>query len=123
MRWARINAGLLDDFALQSLPPDEFKARFTAAIRGEKNQFTPWIKLDAGRVFSAAWKVIRAAIFARDDYTCAYCGVRGGRLECDHIVPVSRGGSNARENLTTACFSCNRAKRDKLVSEWKGGEL
>ena len=64
------------------------------------------------------WRVIRDRVFERDDYTCGYCGARGGKLECDHIVPVSRGGSHHDDNLLTACFTCNRSKRDKLVSEW-----
>ena len=67
---------------------------------------------------SSDWSEIRMRIFARDDFTCAYCGVRGERMECDHIVPVSRGGSHDDENLTTACKPCNQSKRDKLLSEW-----
>lgn len=55
-----------------------------------------------------------------DGYTCQYCGERGKRLECDHVVPVSRGGSNEHENLVTACFACNRSKRAKTVEEWRG---
>ena len=65
------------------------------------------------------WRVIRDRIFQRDGYTCAYCGARGVSLECDHVVPVARGGGHEDENLTTACRSCNRSKRDKLVSEWR----
>ena len=70
------------------------------------------------RPYAAEWEWLRLQTFERDDYTCAYCGTRGGRLECDHIVPVSRGGGNDLENLTTACFSCNRSKGTKLVEEW-----
>lgn len=66
------------------------------------------------------WRRIRAAIFKRDDYTCQYCGARGVRLECDHVFPVSKGGHHGEENLVTACFDCNRSKRDKTVEEWKG---
>lgn len=64
------------------------------------------------------WAQLRSQVFARDDFTCAYCGERGGRLECDHVIPVSRGGSNDLENLATACFACNRSKHDKLIGEW-----
>ena len=64
------------------------------------------------------WRVIRETVFRRDDYTCQYCGIRGVRLECDHIIPVSRGGNHEPGNLTTACFTCNRSKRDRLVEEW-----
>ena len=65
------------------------------------------------------WSKIRTRIFTRDDYTCQYCGARGGRLECDHITPVSRGGTNDDNNLCAACFSCNRSKRAKTVEEWR----
>lgn len=64
------------------------------------------------------WKIIRQRIFERDDFTCQYCGSRGIRLECDHVIPVSRGGESEDTNLVTACFSCNRSKRDYLLEGW-----
>lgn len=78
-----------------------------------------WPLAKQGRLPANEWRVVRARIFERDSYTCTYCGARGVKLECDHIVPVARGGSFLDENLTTACFTCNRSKRDKLVSEWR----
>lgn len=68
---------------------------------------------------SHIWKVIRTEIFKRDDYTCQYCGERGGKIECDHVIPVSKGGDHKKTNLVTACFKCNRSKRNKLVEEWR----
>lgn len=68
------------------------------------------------------WKKVREKIFKRDDWTCKYCGKRGGILEVDHIIPISKNGTNHLSNLTTACRSCNRQKRDKTISEfnkWK----
>lgn len=70
------------------------------------------------RPSSEVWRGIRTRIFARDDYTCQYCGKRGVRLECDHVIPVSKGGGHDDENLVTACFRCNRSKRDKLLNDW-----
>lgn len=75
---------------------------------------------DSDRPPAHVWGEIRNRVFARDNYTCQYCGEHGKRLECDHVVPVARGGSHQDENLVTACFKCNRSKRDKLVSEWMG---
>lgn len=75
---------------------------------------------EALRPPASIWRAIRERIFRRDDYTCRYCGARGGRLECDHVVPVAKGGGHEDGNLATACFTCNRSKRDKLVSEWEG---
>lgn len=59
------------------------------------------------------WKRRRKIVFERDDYTCAYCGKRGGRLEVDHKTPFIIGGSDEVDNLITACVRCNRQKKDK----------
>lgn len=73
---------------------------------------------DDGRLLSSLWREARARVFARDDYTCRYCGHRGGQLECDHVIAHSRGGSSDDSNLVTACLTCNRSKRDKTLEEW-----
>lgn len=84
--------------------------RFAAALR--------LFPTDTLRPSSAVWSALRATVFERDDFTCVYCGAQGVRLECDHVIPVSRGGLNDLSNLATACKNCNRAKRNKLVEEW-----
>lgn len=71
------------------------------------------------RPSGGAWEAIRSLIFRRDDYTCQYCGERGGRLECDHVVPVADGGAHTESNLVTACFDCNRSKGSKSLAEWR----
>lgn len=61
---------------------------------------------------------VRRHIYARDNYTCAYCG-RGGRnllLTIDHIFPVSLGGTNEIGNLVTACRACNMSKGAKVMN-------
>lgn len=87
-------------------------------ITGSWDLVTP-IEIGPDRPLSHVWKAIRTRIFQRDDYTCQYCGERGKKLECDHVIPVARGGHHGDDNLVAACFACNRSKRDKLVSEWK----
>jgi 5-methylcytosine-specific restriction endonuclease McrA len=50
-------------------------------------------------------------IMAEQDGVCAYCHGRfGERLEVDHKIPRSRGGTNDRENLHLVCRQCNVAK-------------
>lgn len=73
------------------------------------------------RHMPSTWRVIRKEIFERDGYTCQYCGERNCRLECDHIIPASRGGGHDPANLTTACRKCNQSKRAKTPDEWLGG--
>jgi 5-methylcytosine-specific restriction endonuclease McrA len=41
------------------------------------------------------------------------CGSRE-RLEYDHIIPVSKGGSNTARNIELRCESCNRRKGAKV---------
>jgi 5-methylcytosine-specific restriction endonuclease McrA len=57
----------------------------------------------------------RRAVFARDGSRCQYCG--GTAESIDHVVPRSRGGQHAWENVVAACRPCNSRKRDRLLSE------
>lgn len=54
----------------------------------------------------------RFSVLLRDGSTCQYCGRSAPwvRLEVDHVVPRSHGGSDHIDNLVTACFDCNRGK-------------
>lgn len=47
---------------------------------------------------------------------CAYCGctIPEDKLTVDHVIPVSKGGTDKFANLALACFSCNHRKRDLL---------
>lgn len=51
---------------------------------------------------------------------CWWCGKKLDKYEVDHRIPLSRGGSNAAENLCITCPRCNAQKHDKLPSEWNG---
>jgi 5-methylcytosine-specific restriction endonuclease McrA len=57
----------------------------------------------------------RRSVFARDDHRCQYCG--GPAESIDHVVPRSRGGEHAWENVVAACRPCNVRKRDRMLHE------
>jgi hypothetical protein len=61
---------------------------------------------------------VRFRVLAESGFRCAYCGAssKEARLEIDHLIPFSRGGSDDVCNLVAACFRCNRGKRDKVIS-------
>lgn len=68
---------------------------------------------ERGTHTDAEWRVLL------DDHNhmCAYCGTSRAVAK-DHIVPISRGGSNAIENIAPACASCNSRKASLLLSEF-----
>ncbi len=76
------------------------EARPTAAARG---------------YCSAAWRRTRLAVIARDQGICQLCGMLVvGSPDIDHIVEKAKGGTEAMQNLRTACKSCHskRTVRD-----------
>ena len=76
-----------------------------------------------GAVPSRAWRVTPALsnskLFTRDRGICAYCGGHShtDNLTREHIVPVSRGGSDSWMNCITACRACNGHKGSRLPEE------
>jgi 5-methylcytosine-specific restriction endonuclease McrA len=61
-------------------------------------------------------KITRRAVFARDGWTCQYCGSRSN-LTVDHVIPRSKGGGSTWENIVAACAPCNRRKGDRLPAQ------
>lgn len=55
----------------------------------------------------------RHEVWRRDEGKCVQCGSRD-RLEFDHIIPFSLGGSNTSRNLQLLCEGCNRRKSNKI---------
>ncbi len=63
-------------------------------------------------------KKLRFEVFKRDLFTCIYCGSKPPSvvLEIDHLLPVSKGGTNSIDNLVCSCFNCNRGKSNKELT-------
>ena len=68
-------------------------------------------------------QVTNTFLFARDHYRCQYCGRTTAELRPresltrDHLIPLSRGGTNEWTNVVTACSSCNTRKANRMPSE------
>ena len=54
---------------------------------------------------------------------CAYCGVENVPFQTEHIIPVSRGGTNRVSNLTIACRECNQKKGNMTAAEFGHPEI
>ena len=53
---------------------------------------------------------LRAYVLHHAGNRCAYCDRYDTRLEVEHVVPRSRGGTNRPDNLTASCVPCNQRK-------------
>lgn len=63
------------------------------------------------------------AVFARDFYTCRYCGRINTQttplpLSCDHCDLWEDGGLTTLENLITACKPCNKDRGRMQYEDW-----
>jgi 5-methylcytosine-specific restriction endonuclease McrA len=72
----------------------------------------------------------RYNVYVRNNFTCVYCGlffktpnnwdkksaIHNGImfLEIDHIIPLSKGGSDDIENKQCLCQKCNNRKSNKI---------
>jgi len=76
-------------------------------------------KPSPSRRSSTSWirKSTRFAIYARDNFDCWHCrqvfppAEDGQGLTLDHITPRHQGGTDAPENLITACHGCNSTRQ------------
>jgi len=58
-------------------------------------------------------------IYGRQMGKCFYCGIEvNNKYHIDHIIPLSKGGSNYCGNILISCPSCNSSKSNKLLIEW-----
>lgn len=57
----------------------------------------------------------------RDGFDCVYCNADLNEcvVHVDHIVPLSRGGTNDIDNLALACDRCNCSKAARTPEEWR----
>jgi hypothetical protein len=57
---------------------------------------------------------VKLLVWNRDGARCVECG-SAEKLEYDHVIPLSRGGSNTARNLQLLCEGCNRSKGSHIA--------
>jgi 5-methylcytosine-specific restriction endonuclease McrA len=71
----------------------------------------------AKRKFRTEFKVSRYGVYARDNFTCQYCGQKHIDLTLDHVYPRHLGGITSWQNLVTSCKKCNYKKAGKTLEK------
>lgn len=103
---------LLDDKA-EMLHPTEglFRSERAAFAEPSVVRLLHYVKIP----FQARVALNRRAVFARDGHRCQYCGAAAENI--DHVIPRSRGGPHAWDNVVASCRPCNARKRDYLLED------
>lgn len=84
-----------------------------ATTRQKTNEWDSEIQ-GKGIASGSGWGQIRKAVLTRDNYTCRSCR-RKDNLTVDHIVQLSKGGTNSMENLQTLCKYCHEKKDNRKI--------
>ncbi len=110
------------------------KKEYSATPEGRARRKT-WRRTPEGKASASALKAKHAATehgypgphhtakewlakCAEYDQCCAYCHEKPTSLTLDHVIPLSKGGSNSIENCVPACLICNSSKGNKDLKHW-----
>ena len=104
-----------------NLTDGQYCKEHEAAARRQYNKYER--SADVNKKYGRAWKRIRDR-YAAAHPLCEMC-LKEGRLtpvdEVHHIVPISQGGTHARDNLMSLCRSCH-TKIHHDLGDRKGGQ-
>lgn len=65
---------------------------------------------------------VREYLLTKFARRCVYCGATDTRLEVEHLVPRSQGGSDRVSNLAIACHRCNQTKGNQDIKDFLSGK-
>lgn len=61
---------------------------------------------------------VKQKVFNRYGDKCIKCG-SSKRMTIDHIIPISKGGTNDESNLQPMCFDCNTEKGNRSSIDYR----
>jgi 5-methylcytosine-specific restriction endonuclease McrA len=100
--------------------PEKFRAYMRAYARAHPDEWRALVQTRRARLAgveghwtSAEWR----AKLAEYEGRCAYCGALG-KMTVDHVVPISRNGTNWIANIVPACLPCNVSKFTRSAAEF-----
>ena len=75
-----------------------------------------------GKMFGYADK--KAYLLEREQRCCIYCGTHASKakMEIEHVIPRSRGGTDSLNNLVLSCHECNQAKGSQDIQTYLKGK-
>lgn len=90
---------------------------FEEACRRKPSTYQRDIAMEMARELGTHTNDEWLAVKERQAHRCRYCG-ENRPLTKDHLTPISRGGSDAIDNIAGACRQCNTQKNDRTLGEY-----
>ncbi len=99
--------------------PEEFSPTLLRSARQSMKLPSVIRLLEYRRIPHQSRALSRKNILMRDRYTCQYCQriLPSSELTLDHVIPRSRSGETAWENLVACCHHCNNRKGGRTPEE------
>lgn len=99
------------NWSLLELSPNRISAKFQCSfcekiILAKKSDSDNNTQNSNGRYIP---KEVQREVWRRDGGRCVECGIKEN-IEFDHIIPLSKGGSNTVRNIQLLCQECNNKK-------------
>ncbi len=87
----------------------------------QKNRWHHRRRAASGSHSNSEWETLKK----QHNFTCACCKKREPEIKLteDHIVPLSKGGSDNIENIQPLCGKCNCKKRTKTIRYQNGSRI
>jgi hypothetical protein len=65
-----------------------------------------------------SYKKVKQRLLAQNPF-CIWCKnpLTAETATIDHVIPLSRGGTNGTDNMRLACNGCNQSRKNKLPGE------
>jgi 5-methylcytosine-specific restriction endonuclease McrA len=95
----------------------KWSAENPLAIRAIANRRRARKRSAPGKPYTAAEFLV---LCETASWQCSYCPAILDivTVQADHIIPLSRGGSNGIENIAVSCGPCNRSKHNIPLDIW-----
>jgi hypothetical protein len=110
-RWNRVDELIM--FSFKEFERLVLQHCGSASILEESINMQRIIDLDNNLSDRQISQEVKDRVWRRDGGRCVRCGSKY-RLEFDHIVPFSKGGSNSYRNIQLLCENCNRSKSNRI---------